>query len=267
MPLLGRGDSGFESLHPDKMSEKFLGQVDIYNKEKLEEKFPLLEEEAYKESLCAFAEKIFVDENFVGYGKTANVFKYPDEQTGLCFKHVHNLLPGNNEIDIEIEYMDALKDTSTEVRVPEAFASIFSPMKLKKDEEGKKILSQDRVIVMEYINGMTLQETRENISKLPENFNSKEFFDQLELFVKEMHEKKIYHRDLHDKNVMIDFETSKPVVIDFGRSCRSYFTDESEQDIYTSIEIEGGREVKKMLPNDNEYLAKMRSEYEQYLTK
>jgi hypothetical protein len=47
MPLLGRGDSGFESLHPDSM-EKFPGEVEILNKE-LEQKFPNLEAEAYKQ--------------------------------------------------------------------------------------------------------------------------------------------------------------------------------------------------------------------------
>jgi serine/threonine protein kinase len=265
MPLLGRGDSGFESLHPDSM-EKFPGEVEILNKE-LEQKFPNLEAEAYKESLCAFAEKIFTQENFVGFGKTANVYKYPDENTGLCFKYVHNLIPGNHDIDVEAKYMTALKNSNTKVRVPQPFATIFSPMKLKKDKEGNRVLEKDRVLVMEYIDGYTLEELKKSNIELSEDFDAKLFFDELEKFVAEMHEKKIYHRDLHDKNVMVDRAPNMPVVIDFGRANRSYLTDETNQEIYTSYEVENGKEVEKLLPNDNEFFSLMRKEYESYLTK
>ena len=264
MPLLGRGDSGFESLHPDIM-EKFAGQINVHNKEHLEQKFPTLEEEAYKESLCAFAEKIFTEENKVGFGKTADVFKYPEEDKNLCFKHVHNMLPGNNDIDTEIEFMDDLYNLDEHVRVPEAFATIVSPMKLKM-EGGKRTLVKDHVIVMEYIDGCTLEETLTNRSLVPEGFDATEFFNKLEVFIKKMHEKKIYHRDLHHKNVMIEFATGNPVVIDFGRSGRSYMTDESEQDIYSYEEMEGSRVVKKILPNDKVYFQEMRKQYEEYLT-
>lgn len=246
--------------------EKFSGQIEVYNKEELEHAFPTLEEEAYKETLCVFAERIFTEENKVGFGKTADVYKYPDENTGLCFKHIHNMLPGNNDIDIEIEYLSALQNNGTEVRVPQAFATIVSPMKVRM-QEGRRTLVKDHVIVMEYIKGCTVEEAMVHIDQLPEDFNATEFFDKLEVFVEKMHALKIYHRDLHHKNVMIDYATGNPVVIDFGRSARSYLTGESDQEIYASYEMEGDREVRKLLPNDNHYLSEMRKQYEGYLTK
>ncbi|MFZ4500088.1 MAG: hypothetical protein ACOYMZ_01145 [Minisyncoccia bacterium] len=175
--------------------ESFKGDIEVYNKEELDRAFPTLEEEAYKETLCAFAERIFTEENKVGFGKTAEVYKYPDETTGLCFKHVHNMLPGNNDIDVEIEYLAALQNNGTEVRVPKAFATIVSPMKVKM-EGGKRALVKDHVIVMEYINGCTVEEALPNRDRLPADFNATEFFNKLEVFVQKMHQMKIYHRHI-----------------------------------------------------------------------
>lgn len=265
MLLLGRSDSGFESLHPD--MEKFLGEIKIHDKESLSEQFPTLEEEAYKENLCNFAEQIFTSENKVGFGKTADVFKYPDEDIDLCFKHVHNLLPGNNDVDIEMAFQNELQDIDVGVKVPKGYATIVSPMKIKIKPDGRKYMSKDHVVVMEYINGCTLEEASLNPSLIPDNLDGEIFFKKLRTFLDRMHERKIYHRDLHAKNVMIDFDTGNPVVIDFGRASRSYMSEEDEKDIYASYEFIGGREVKVMLPNDNDYYSDLKKKYQELLTR
>ncbi|MFZ4500087.1 MAG: hypothetical protein ACOYMZ_01140 [Minisyncoccia bacterium] len=43
-------------------------------------------------------------------------------------------------------------------------------------------------------------------------------------------------------------------------------TDETENEIYASYEMENGVEVRKILPNDTVYLKEMRKQYEEYLT-
>lgn len=247
--------------------EKFLGEIKIHNKEALSEEFPTLEEEVYKENLCNFAEQIFTKENKVGFGKTADVFLYPEEDRRICFKHIHNMLQGNNDIDVEMAFQNELQDIDSKVVVPKGYATIVSPMKVKTKPDGRKYMSKDYVVVMEYINGCTLEEALNNPDLIPEGTDGKEFFDELRSFLDKMHERRIYHRDLHAKNVMLNFDTKLPAVIDFGRSTKSYMTTEDENEIYASYEYRGGVEVKTLLPNDNDYYQDLRSKYEELLTK
>jgi len=145
----------------------------------------------------------------LGEGRTANVcflgsnericikiFKKPDQISGTDF-----YLPPNQEKDF-LERMDGLP---TKVRVPRVYASF-------KDEENRHDF-----LMMETLPAVSVDDILKGRADLPENFDIGSFQNDLLGFVEKMHsERRVCHRDLHEGNIMIDRETFKPYVIDFG---------------------------------------------------
>jgi tRNA A-37 threonylcarbamoyl transferase component Bud32 len=79
-------------------------------------------------------------------------------------------------------------------------------------------------MLMEQVNGFNFRriierQTTEGIKDdLPDDFDVKTYFERLRAYVAEMHKRGIFHLDLHLRNLMIDRETSAPVIIDFGKA-------------------------------------------------
>ncbi|MCX6716686.1 MAG: phosphotransferase [Candidatus Taylorbacteria bacterium] len=187
--------------------------------------------------------------NKIGYGLSAEVH-YPVENPGLCFKIIsfreasgRHIPPprvpittekspsdsrdGYLEPDKEGEFLDELCDERDLVIVPEPCCWA----KYEAEFEGDTYFSKESLMIlaMERLNAVSIKEVLEGDKELPESFDINKFFLALRTYLyKIMHNKGIHHRDLHEGNIMIDIESGKPCIIDFGKS--SYG---SSEDVYT----------------------------------
>lgn len=190
----------------------------------MEDSYPGITNEDYNNQLCEIAKEIIKEENNIGIGNSADVFKDPIKTNNLCYKFMSRQEPMDHDPEDEASFMIDLEDIYPNVRVPNPLASIT--VRGVFDEKTKRLVTR-KVLVMEKINGYSLKELYDNPSLIPKTYNHEEFFKNLESFVKSMHEKGIHHRDLHLGNVMCEIETGMPVVIDFGRSVRVYTSEEA----------------------------------------
>lgn len=148
----------------------------------------------------------------IGTGSTAEVFMCKGDPQ-VCYKIITNDKVFRISTEQEMKLQDsALKSGA---RVPRPLFSI----------RGKNI----EALVMEKIDGHTLEEILEGDADLPDQFKLEEVLDEISQFLKNLHESRIYHRDLAERNIMIDAE-GKPWIIDFGKSARAF----SEEEAYDS---------------------------------
>ncbi len=219
------------------------------------ETFPPLEEKKddiesshlEQKNWCELAERLFVESGELGYGQTANVYNSTSE-SGMCLKRInqqeYRKFPFMNNLEDEAKFLEEVADLVDEndnVIIPQPFMVINSEKKEKVTKEnlkGEMVTFEQRVresvLVMERIDGPSLEDIfdpKEPRFKkdLPEGIDLKKFFDDLQSFVEKMNEHDIHHRDLHMGNIMIDEETHKPVIIDFGFSRKKMFDGE---DVY-----------------------------------
>lgn len=146
-------------------------------------------------------------DNFLGNGATAETF-VTDEHPDVCIKYVNNnekYIEGNN-VREEAAFLEQLADfTVAGVRTPH----------LRYVYSGGGFVA----IVMERVQGVTLQRVIEGLESLPPTFDFEVFFSSLQKYIDAMHtEKRVYHRDLYLRNIMVDESTGLPVVIDFGKA-------------------------------------------------
>lgn len=214
----------------------------------LEEKTSELEDETLKENnWCNLAEKLFVESGELGYGQTASVYD-STQGSRICLKRLDQKesrkFPYMNSLKEEAEYLEKVSSLATEedgVLIPKPLMVINS---IKKQEVVKKNLRGENVALVENIKEDVLVMEKIEGASLADIFNPKEsrfkkdapegvdwvyFLDTLERFIKKMNNEGIFHRDLHMGNVMIETESLKPVVIDFGFSGKKRF---EEQDVY-----------------------------------
>ena len=121
-------------------------------------------------------------------------------------------------INEEMQFLSELYGIDSNVMIPKPLLVANS---LEVDE-------RFRFMLMERLNAVTVRDVLSGKEKLPESFNADLFYRYLMDFVERMHDQGIYHRDLHGGNIMIDIETGKPCVIDFGASHRAF----GEEDPY-----------------------------------
>lgn len=209
---------------------------------------------------CKLAERLFNEQGELGYGQTATVYDSTQE-SGLCIKRMKSdafqKFPFMNDLNTEADFLKRVNDIIAEgddVIVPSP-AMFISSQKIEtvtqKNLRGEMVTFdkkvREQVLVMEKINGTSLEDVfdpkEQRFKKeLPENFDKELFFLRLEKFVHKMNDAGIYHRDLHFGNIMIDYDTKKPVIIDFGFSRRRFF---SEEDVY--FEDSDPRETKSLV--------------------
>ncbi len=150
-------------------------------------------------------------ESLLGEGGIAKVF---DLGNGYCLKLMPNrenspqrdLYKLGNTTQQEAKFLRELNDFEYQgVRTPKVTAYYV----------GRK----GTAIIMETMDATNLQQALNGKEKFPENFNYEDFYGRLSEYVDQLHTKKgIAHGDLFARNVMIDRQTGRPVVIDFGRA-------------------------------------------------
>ncbi len=137
----------------------------------------------------------------IGFGGNADVFAIEEGPfSKVCLKRIKEKPQMIcNSIDTENEFQG--KAQGAGVRTPLTLISV-------ETDHGD-------FLIMERINGSTVEEVIKNPSLLPENFDYNLFINDLENQIEILHNAGIFHRDLHVRNVMID-EHGQPVIIDFG---------------------------------------------------
>ncbi len=185
-----------------------LKNLDQEEKQELEEKMRQIAKEAINKKW-----------EEIGRGYTAQVFvsKVDDK---YCFKIITNPeeYQKGNDVKREVEFLDKVENLDLEesVRVPEPCYYFMS--------------QESHLYVMEKLEAVSLDEVLTSKKDLPDKFDFDSFFKDLGNFVEKMNENRIYHRDLHEGNIMIDQETGKPRVIDFGKSKMNESQEEAFKD-------------------------------------
>ncbi len=149
-------------------------------------------------------EAISEETELIGSGKLAHVYECA-ANPHLCYKVIYNTADYGlgNDIGTECSFLVELRDLEVDgARTPRPFYYLDQPNK--------------KAILMERIHGVSLKDIIEHGQAFPDTFDFADFFKSLTAYIDEMHERGIHHRDLHGGNIMIDAETGKPRVIDFG---------------------------------------------------
>jgi tRNA A-37 threonylcarbamoyl transferase component Bud32 len=166
----------------------------------------LLEKETAEEVHLIAEEARDRAKNIIGQGKTATVY-ICERNPKYCYKIITNpeeYAKGNN-VGIEARFLNELDGRNTAgAKVPKVTYYLMD----------KKV----HIIIMEYLDAVTLKSIFDGEEDLPEEFEFERDFGSLERFIESMHQKKILHRDLHSENIMIDRLTGQMYVIDFGKS-------------------------------------------------
>lgn len=183
----------------------------------------------------------------IGFGETAEVFVCKTNEN-ICYKVIKkDLNPNKFRVNVkqEGEFLSDVRSLDNEIMVPTPYYSIIA-------QDGIEVL------VMKRLRAVSINELIDDELPLPEGFDLNSFFKKISSFFQKMHEnKKIFHRDAHGGNLMVELETGKPCIIDFGASKRSYLSSENpykettakrETFIYTPDE-ERLRGVKSQLRN------------------
>lgn len=147
---------------------------------------------------------------FLGEGRTGKVY-LNKENSPYCIKLIlgdKNIYEKENNVKVELSFLLELQDLEIDgVRVPQGYYY--------------RGTNDMHLYVMEALDAVTLEDVLNNKETLPDSFDFKEFFENLENFIRVMNEKyKIFHRDLHGGNIMIDRKTGKGYVIDFGSATK-----------------------------------------------
>jgi serine/threonine protein kinase len=211
------------------------------------EEVEILEKPEFYPHLEEIAKEVFVKSNEIGSGNHGEVYR--DELTGFCCKRWNPTKekPQNN-VHQEAEFLEDLSGLSEKVKVPKPLVSMDTYV---RNEEGR--IGKCSILVMDTIKGANLKEITNGEKKLPENFDIERFFSELKSFITLMHEKGIYHNDIADRNIMVEFDTCKPVLVDFGSAV--YFSTEGlragDKDPYGRLVKEDGVIAEEL---DLEYL-------------
>lgn len=165
------------------------------------------------------------EKNFLGSGGKGRVYSFEavdGKKRSVCIKIMkhekfsyHNEDRGNDPIEeFSIQTKLSLLNPSTSTKFPRA----IQLLDCKNDFYA---------FVMEKLPASNLQKIFLEEEKLPENFDVKNCMDRLYELVDEMHEAGIVHNDLEARNIMIDNQSGLPYIIDFGRSLRVSYDEQS----------------------------------------
>jgi|GEM_PF-2136406 len=201
-------------------------QFKKFSEDKENEKY--LANEVYEENLCKLAERIFIDENHIGDGNTADVFTIP-EMTNVCCKKLNGNVNPINSLEEEAKFLEEVGAFSDKVIIPTPVVAIEVKKHVKKRNLRGEIVQasiRENALLMKEIDGVSIEDLLEGRVENPleflSNFNADVFFADLGDFIDKMHQESIHHRDLHPGNIMIERGTMKPVVIDFGHAAKNH---------------------------------------------
>lgn len=167
------------------------------------------------------------EENFLGKGGKARVYSFesPDgESKRICIKimkhtkSVYHIASRGNDPLEEFRIQSKLASLNTDELTK--FPRPLQLLECKNDFYA---------LVMEELPASNLQNVLLGIDTLPESFDVEKCMHVLYKYVDEMHENGITHNDLEARNVMLDKQTGDPYIIDFGRSARVEYDEQSQQ--------------------------------------
>ena len=167
------------------------------------------------------------EENFLGKGGKARVYSFesPDGQDKrICIKimkhtkSVYHVASRGNDPTEEFRIQSILASLNTDEVTK--FPRPLQLMECKNDFYA---------LVMEELPASNLQNILLGVDPLSESFDVERCMYVLYKYVDEMHENGITHNDLEARNVMLDKETGIPYIIDFGRSARVDYVEQSQQ--------------------------------------
>ena len=186
---------------------------------------------------------------FLGEGATGIAHVDIEEPT-RCYKIIYDSeeYKNVNSVAREAAFLDSLADLKIDgVRTPKPHYWAMH--------------ENFHVLVMETLNAISLDKIAQGFEKCPEQFSVEKFFNKLEKYVREMHNRGIHHRDLNLQNIMVDKETGDPYIIDFGKSCHAMM----DEDPYL-IRNEETKQVFRY-PDDLEKIAENRLKMREYVAK
>lgn len=184
------------------------------------------------------------EEKMLGEGRSAGVYE-DTENKNVCYKSL-KLNPEKNivktpspqivnSVSKEAELLNLANSIAEDVEVPRPYQDVEAIFKAKNGKE-----ESFQAIAMERLNAVSLKDILEGKAEFPMKFIEKEggqflydFFKKIDNFLEKIHERNLYHRDMHAGNVMINLETGKPGVIDFGSGAKIAFRGTPDDEIYT----------------------------------
>jgi len=148
-------------------------------------------------------------EKFLGKGGAAKVFDLGDQCIKLVLNRHASSSSGKyklgNSMARESDIQNSLHDLTVD--------GVFAPRVIGY-MEGQEAAA----MVMEKLDAINLQDIFNGNESFPANFDRDTFFDGLEQYIYEMHDRGVAHYDLEPRNVMVDCQTGVARVIDFGVS-------------------------------------------------
>jgi tRNA A-37 threonylcarbamoyl transferase component Bud32 len=200
-----------------------------------------------------FIKGIVEDEkNYIDSGGAAKIYTEPE--TGSCIKIMKNRHKAKSVIPFNLGASPKEEFSFLEELHGFEVSGVRSPIAEACIETGDAA-----IIIMERLNAVNLQHVLNGVAEMPEGFDFDDFYQSLEAYIDKMHtEKSITHGDLYPRNIMIDMETGKPYVIDFGRSKKIKTTSNKIDteldwkrfdDLYTSLEQHRNNKVLRKEPS------------------
>ena len=180
----------------------------------------------------------------IGQGKVATVWK-SERYENVCYKVVYDYTAyfESNTIYEEGAFLEELSDfTVNGVRTPELYFYV--------EQDGLVVL------VMENLSAVSLKNVI-NGAELPKQYDEETFWNDLLVYVEQLHKRGIFHRDIQAGNIMIDVETGKPRMIDFGDAVKK--PDDSKD--FAVRKDHYGREIIESVGNDIENMEESRNDF------
>lgn len=177
-------------------------------------------------------------ETFLNDGSTSEVFTLKDN-IGICIKTIDKErlkergldCEYSNPLEVEFDFLQkAYEANKSGVRIPKPYFYIHIV-----DED---TCNETKLLGMEKIKGVTLQEIYNGKYGVPQNFDQDIFFKRLKECLLDINNGGILHNDIAPSNIMIDLSDCTPSIIDFGEAKEINDLDTLNEDIRSLDEID-----------------------------